>query len=194
MWFHGEPPSQRAPAAMDCRRRTAWYAGPQYPGLARWFTPARNGGLVQSTSRMMTVLEFNAAARSTALAAAKSGVPVYLYYFTWAPPGDPWGAMHGAELSYAFDSPLASSPGASGYTAEQMLAAEVSGYWTAFAATGDPNGQGRPQWPRFAAGPHATLEIGAPTKVITGPYLAACRIANGFTMERGPAPLLRLVP
>lgn len=185
MWFHGVPPALRVQAAAECRRRVAWYAGPLDGALQQWFAPTANGGFVQSTSRMMTVLEFNAAARYTAAWAARSGVPAYLYYFTWAPPGDPWGPMHGAELPYVFDTSLASRSSPL-YGVERRLAAEVSGYWARFAATGNPNGGGAPTWPRYAAGPLRTLEIGVPTRTISGPYARPCLIANRLTNRQWP--------
>ena len=163
MWFRSQPVADRVPAAVECRRRVRWFMGPRYQRFAHWFSPAERGAFSSATSRMMTVLEFNAPARFTAWCAARSGVPSYLYYFTWAPPGDPWGPCHGAELRFVFGSPFRTA--ASGPTAavERALAREVAGYWTAFAATGDPNGSGRPQWPRYVAGRGQTLRIGALT-------------------------------
>ncbi len=190
MWFRGEQPAQWAPSALECRRRAAWYAGRQYARLARWFSPSSNGGLVRSTSRMMTVLEFNAPARDTARWAARSGTRVYLYYFTWAPPGDAWGAVHGAETDYVFGAPPAGLPAGPAHAVEARLAAEMRGYWSRFAATGDPNGPGLPPWPRYGPGRERALEVGAATRAVAVPYLAACRVVDRLTRRapRRPAP------
>lgn len=57
----------------------------------------------------------------------------------------PLGAYHGGELSYLFDGPGAAienppSPG------QRRLADQVIAHWTRFAATGNPNGHGLPDW------------------------------------------------
>lgn len=36
----------------------------------------------------------------------------------------------------------------------------MSGYWLAFAATGNPNGSGRPVWPRYDPRRDEYLELG----------------------------------
>jgi para-nitrobenzyl esterase len=88
-----------------------------------------------------------------ALSAIPGPTRVYAYQFRdrTAPPlvdfpfpGYPEGAQHGTELPYLF-------PGLFGapLTPEQQeLSATVVRYWTAFAATGDPNGRGVPRWHR----------------------------------------------
>ena len=178
MWFRAESAADRLPAAIDCRRRMRWYLGPRYARFASSVSRTQPGSYTAKTSRMMTVLEFDTPARFAALCAASSGVPSYLYYFTWTPPGDPWGATHGAELPYVFGAPLRTVKSGPTGTAERALAREVMGYWTAFAATGDPNGSGRPRWPRYSAGHGRTLEIGRVTRVVPDPYAAACKVAE----------------
>ncbi|MFI5863954.1 carboxylesterase/lipase family protein [Streptomyces sp. NPDC051546] len=61
-------------------------------------------------------------------------------------PGFPYGASHGSELPYLFDTGLPMSAG------QQVLSERMAGYWTRFAATGDPNAPGAaPWWPRSPA-------------------------------------------
>ncbi|MCA9489124.1 MAG: carboxylesterase family protein [Myxococcales bacterium] len=60
-----------------------------------------------------------------------------------------WGAAHAVDLLYVFgnfDLPFA-RPDAS----ERVVLAAMQGYWTRFAATGDPNGAGAVEWPRYDA-------------------------------------------
>jgi para-nitrobenzyl esterase len=50
-----------------------------------------------------------------------------------------------------------------GYTptpGEEALARSMMGYWTRFAAAGDPNGAGAPAWPRYevASDPYVKLD------------------------------------
>jgi para-nitrobenzyl esterase len=66
---------------------------------------------------------------------------------TPAPPTMPLGAQHASDLWSFFD--------LGGYQpqftpAQQRLSDQMIDYWTAFAATGDPNRAGGPDWPRFS--------------------------------------------
>ena len=98
------------------------------------------------------------AARST----AAIGQPVYLYQFTRVlPGGEKLDAYHGMEITYVFGSRL---PWLPQETVDNKLSSAMMGYWTRFAATGDPNGGGAVVWPRYdTAARH--LEFGDVVKV-----------------------------
>jgi para-nitrobenzyl esterase len=75
--------------------------------------------------------------------------PVYLYHFahpTPGPMGKMLGAHHGAEIVYAFDN-LQLAPKYPPVDAQIRDA--MVGYWVQFAATGNPNKSGLPDWPAF---------------------------------------------
>ncbi len=91
---------------------------------------------------------------------AEIGQRAWLYYFTHEPPVEEpraRGAVHTVEIPYVFNNlapprvfPDPSVPElASGDPREEAFADQVSQYWVNFAATGDPNGPGLPEWPEF---------------------------------------------
>ena len=82
---------------------------------------------------------------------ARAGQPVWLYRFSYVPEsqrGTLKGAMHAMEIPYTFDIPAA-LVGDKVTAADKAMAAVASAYWVSFAKTGDPNGGGRPPWPRY---------------------------------------------
>jgi para-nitrobenzyl esterase len=92
--------------------------------------------------------------------------PVYYYSFRHKPPFpigsvyEGWGASHFAELWYVFDH-LNQAPWR--WTIEdRRLAEQMSGYWTNFAKSGNPNGPGLPFWPAFVNGDSRVLSLGDP--------------------------------
>ncbi len=104
---------------------------------------------------------------------AKSG-PAFVYEFVHVPaePATPCGygcgAGHGAEIQYAFDQ-LAQDPRQ--WTAEdRQMADRVATYWTNFAKTGNPNGDGVPTWPAFD-GTASIIRLGSNAEVKAAPPL-----------------------
>jgi carboxylesterase type B len=84
---------------------------------------------------------------------------------------------HGTEIPYVFDT-LRTVPGRV-EELDQSLARLMSAAWVRFAATGDPNGEGIPQWPRFDRNSEAYLEFGNTVKVNRGLQASQCD-AIGF--------------
>ena len=104
-------------------------------------------------------------ARMIARAAAQARQPVYHYNFDFQPPllrllG---GSPHGLEVAYALGSlrkivpfPLNVLMHRNNFAVSRVMMT----YWTNFAKTGDPNGGGELEWPRFAKGREETLVFG----------------------------------
>jgi para-nitrobenzyl esterase len=79
----------------------------------------------------------------------------YEYQFDRAAPGrETAGATHGAEVSYVFGNLSANYA-----PPDRELSAAIQQYWTNFAKTGDPNGAGLPQWPKFDAAARGFIEF-----------------------------------
>lgn len=76
----------------------------------------------------------------------------------------PNAAYHTSEEAYIFDGDHAHAA-LTGNAA--TLSAMMRGYWTSFAKTGDPDGGGRPRWPRFSPGNPALLSLQDVPRVTT---------------------------
>ncbi|MDE0420285.1 MAG: carboxylesterase family protein [Gammaproteobacteria bacterium] len=75
------------------------------------------------------------------------GAPTYVYRFDRIRPGSHGiGAYHGAEIPYVFNTHDAWLPTDA---TDHDLTRRMMGYWFNFAATGDPNHDEAPVWPRW---------------------------------------------
>jgi para-nitrobenzyl esterase len=80
-------------------------------------------------------------------------------------------AFHSAELPYVFGASylLGSVP-----AANMALVDAMEGYWTRFAATGDPNGGTDPAWPAYAASSDQNMTLDTTIAVASGHEKSAC--------------------
>jgi para-nitrobenzyl esterase len=89
-------------------------------------------------------------ARRVARAFVAAGVPTFRYSLAHAVNDSRWpswvGAFHGSDNLFVFGN---SWPTCTLQADDLLLSEQVMGYWGAMAASGDPNGGGRPAWPGY---------------------------------------------
>jgi para-nitrobenzyl esterase len=101
---------------------------------------------------------------------AKSGQPAYFYRFSYVPEpqrGKVPGATHASEILFAFDAASAVLK-ETATNGDVDMARTMSGYWAGFVKTGNPNGEGRPEWPRYDPNARGVLNF-TNTGVTAGP-------------------------
>ena len=113
------------------------------------------------------------AVRSMARDTVRAGQRAYLYYFSYPPKGsyarEGLGTFHGLDLSFAGGGFFRKSRWGEPDAEDLRLAEIMSGYWTQFAATGDPNRPGLPEWMPYDPVTDKALELGRDNKMIGVP-------------------------
>ncbi len=112
-------------------------------------------------------------ARMTANAFVTNGEPVYFYQFGYVPESMkqwmPYGAGHGSEVSYVFNTLNARWGNVKTAPEEEQLAQLMNTYWANFAKTGNPNGKGLPFWPIYNINKHEILDVEPDGKFVGKP-------------------------
>ncbi len=108
--------------------------------------------------------------------------PVWRYFFTFShtvPLLAPFGAYHGMELFYVFNTWEKTSLGSGPFfsLADDSMQQLMVRYWTNFARTGDPNGGDLAPWPRYDGTMDCYMELkAAPNGQSCGLRTAECNL------------------
>lgn len=103
--------------------------------------------IAQRLDELESATQFTCPSIALADGFAAGGAPTFVYRFDRIRTGEHGiGAYHGAEIPYVFDSHDAWLPTDA---IDRDLTRRMMGYWLSFAATGDPNHEGAPTWPRW---------------------------------------------
>lgn len=132
--------------------------------------PANTEAELQNSMKLSSVLSFGWQNYTWARMQTETGKnKAYLYYFSHVPPGEPnYGAFHSAEFGYAlntlklWDRPFTEI--------DYNLAGLMSSYWVNFARSGNPNGEGLPEWPAFDPFSPQIIEFGDEVKPVPIPF------------------------
>jgi para-nitrobenzyl esterase len=151
----GDVPGPVLARAGDPAKVAALYGGAAAPEVARELL----------TDTMITEPD-----RFLAREMTQQGLPAFVYHFSYVPAAiraSTYGAAHGSEISYVFetlpDRPL-ELPGRTIPAAtpdDRRISEAMHAYWVAFAKTGDPGAAGGPAWPRYSLDGDALMEFGA---------------------------------
>lgn len=103
---------------------------------------------------------------------ARAGQRAYLYYFTYTGRGKyaARGSFHGLDLAFSGGGYFPRDRWGEPTVEDRKLADAMSGYWTRFAATGDPNRPGLPPWPVFNPPAGLCLELGREIRTRPTPH------------------------
>jgi para-nitrobenzyl esterase len=157
----GSKPPTRANVAATVRQLYGDHAGDVLAGFpASSDAEAQTSAIALASARFITY----GAWKWSELHRRTSGQPVYRYLFArprppmtpegirdlGEPAEQPGGAVHSAEIEYAFGN-LATNRMFAWTADDHAVSRTMEGYFANFVKTGDPNGAGLPKWPAAGA-------------------------------------------
>lgn len=135
--------------------------------------PVENGDVLRAMNDMFTRMGFAAGARYAALCQSRDNKDVYLYKFSRRPDYPLLGILgtcHGLELPYVFGNFTDWFAGIKHNPVDAALSNAIMSYWTGFARTGNPNGDGLPLWPAYTTEKNPHLELDSEITTGSGLY------------------------
>jgi para-nitrobenzyl esterase len=112
----------------------------------------------------------------TVRSVARDSAHAYLYYFTYPSKGEyarqQLGSFHGLELSFMGGGFFRKEKWGEPDAADLRLTEIMTGYWTRFAAAGDPNRPDLPSWLPYDPKTDRALELGKEIRMIPVPHVA----------------------
>ena len=168
------------------------------PDLQKHYDVTSNDAVTRGVDHLLHDMIFAGPVRVQLRAQARVMAPAWLYEFAQVPPtpmGERFGAHHAGELSYVFGLATRAADHAGEGTspppvdgawsdADRRLSATMMAYWTRFAATGDPNRDGLPDWPAFDLNTDQYVTLADPIVVGTGLHREGAHLFDQFEAAR----------
>lgn len=116
---------------------------------------------------------------------------IFRYKFEDAPPVSPTatgedalsrGAYHSAEIEFVFE--VLPSKNLPWRPQDRTLSDEMSSYWTNFAKTGDPNGEGLPKWPPYTNDDPEVMHLNAEPHAAPDDQRARYEFLDSLTLRK----------
>jgi para-nitrobenzyl esterase len=152
--------------------------------LFKLFPAEKDEDVPEALNKLTTVSAFAYAAREMVRSMEKIKQPSGLYRFSRVPEtakGRSLGAFHGLEIAYTFGNVR---PEFVLDETDRKLSETMRAYWVNFAKTGNPNGEGLPDWPIYCAEKDQYLELGDTVEAKVGLYREACDLIAKIQRER----------
>lgn len=131
--------------------------GPATTEILAAYPAASNVDAQDAWNALRTDMWFSLPARKQSRWLEAAGRQSYLYCLSRIPPwrgGKTMGAHHGAEIAYVFGGGVrcgSFDPDGAQDPLDRALSDAIMCYWVNFAATGDPNGDGLPDWTAYSS-------------------------------------------
>ncbi|MGX5857581.1 carboxylesterase/lipase family protein [Dyadobacter jiangsuensis] len=179
-WNQNENAVEKPKTAAEFQSTYNELLGPKAQTFFQYYPAQTDEQAAHSQNELARDGSFGMQNYAWALAQSQQDKGVYLYRFTRKLPATGiyarYGAFHTAEVAYAYDNlrfidralrPLDAT--------DDQIAHIMSAYWVNFIKTGNPNGNGLPQWPVFNSN--------APQMMLLGDQIKAGPLAEQAALD-----------